>query len=112
MEKKRRSSEPSENNFWHDLEVESRNYLKYYSNEPLVEVRDKGNEVEILLEANGSRSNDISIEKLNPSSITVLLTYRGRRIRRKVDLPSKIKVKSHTIKVKNGVARIRLLISR
>jgi len=109
MRGKRGSNEPSGNNFGHDLEIEDDDLLAHYSNEPLVEVREKGSEIDILLEANGSRAGDVILERVNPTSINVSLIYRGRKIRRRVTLPSRAKVKSYLINVKNGVARIKLI---
>ena len=110
MTGKRGSNEPSGNEFKHDLEFED-DVLNNYSNEPLVEVRDRGSEIDILLEANGSRAGDVVLERINSLSINVSLIYRGRRIRRRVTLPSRTRIKSYLINVRNGVARIKLIMN-
>ncbi len=106
---KRGGNEPFGNKSGHDLEIEDDDMLSHYSNEPLVEVRDRGSEIDILLEANGSKAEDVVLERINSTSVNISLIYRGRKIRRKVSLPSRAKVKSYLINVKNGVARIKLI---
>jgi len=109
MKDRRGSNEPSSNDFMRDFEIDNDEVLNRYSSEPLIEVRDKGSEIDILIEANGSRTNDVVLERISSSSISLSLIYRGRKIRRKVTLPSRTRVGSYLINVRNGVARVKLL---
>jgi hypothetical protein len=90
--------------------VELDNYMRYgyLPNEPIIEVRDKGTEVDILVEANGSKEKDVLVEKISGASINISLVYKGRRIRKKVTVQHPPKLGKQLIRVKNGVALIRL----
>ncbi len=103
---KKRSEEPAT-----DFREEMRNYARYgrHPNEPMLEVRDKDHETYIIIEANGSRESDVVIDGISNTSLNISLVYKGRKIRKKVALPFTERIKSHSVKVRNGVAVIKLL---
>ncbi len=91
-----------------DVELDSYMRYGYLPNEPIIEVRDKGSEVDILVEANGSKEKDIVVERTSGASVSISLLYKGRKIRKKVAVQHIPKLGRQLIRVKNGVALIRL----
>ncbi len=105
MRKRYGREDPTEDaEFWE--EAEELTYYRYYVSEPMIEVRDEGQYVKVIMEASGSRKDDVSIDYLGNYLMDVSLKYRGRHIKRRVTLPVKVSSKDVKIKVKNGVAQI------
>jgi len=81
-------------------------YLKYTLYEPMVEVRDAGSCVKVLIEVSGSSQESVVVDFLTPKSIDVSVKYRGRLVKKRLDLPQPVKTSRYEVKVKNGVAQI------
>ncbi len=86
--------------------------FRYFVSEPMIEVRDEGDKIRILMEANGSRAKDVAVEVIKPKYLDVSLKYKGRHIRKRIELPAKVKASGHQIKIKNGVLQVILHKSR
>jgi len=80
--------------------------FRYFVSEPMIEVRDEGDNIRVLIEANGSRAKDISIEVIKPKYLDVSLKYKGRQIRKRIELPTKVESSGHQVKIKNGVLQV------
>ena len=91
-----------------DSEDDEPKTYKYSISEPMMDVREDDETVRIVIEASGSSESDVVIEKIRPHSVEITLKYRGRRLRKRVILPSKVKSDGYTVKVRNGVAQILL----
>jgi len=98
------NSRTEEEEFWEEFGEEYGLY-RYYSNEPLIDIRDEGAHVKVIMEASGSRENDIKIEKVASRYIDVSLKYKGRLVRKRIEIQNKVR-KAYLLKVKNGVAQI------
>ncbi len=94
--------------FWGEIELDEQNIPRYYLSEPMLEIRDEGDSVKILVEASGSREEDVVVERIRPYSVDISLKYKGRHIKKRIELPVRVRVSGYSIKVKNGVAQIYL----
>ena len=81
---------------------------RYNITEPMLDVRECDRKVKIIIEASGSGKDDVVIEKISPHSVEISLKYRGRKVRKHIVLPTKVKSEGYTVKVRNGVAQILL----
>ncbi|MCD6085017.1 MAG: hypothetical protein J7J20_05700, partial [Desulfurococcales archaeon] len=86
--------------------------FRYFVSEPMIEVRDEGDEIRVLMEANGSRARDVAVEVIRPKFLDVSLKYKGRHIRKRIELPTKVRSTGHQVKIKNGVLQVILHKSR
>ncbi|RLG88539.1 MAG: hypothetical protein DRO18_01220 [Thermoprotei archaeon] len=98
------NSSREEGEFWEEFSEEYGLY-RYYSNEPLIDVRDEGNRIKVIMEASGSKEKDIRIERVSSKYVDVSLKHKGRFIRKRIEIQSKIK-NAYLLKIKNGVAQI------
>jgi len=96
------------NEFWEGFD-DNYSLFRYFVSEPMIEVRDEGSRVKILMEASGSRERDVRVERVRSRTVDIVLKYKGRQIRKRVELPSKVRGSNYTVKVKNGVAQIILV---
>jgi HSP20 family molecular chaperone IbpA len=90
---------------WNEDSEELRGY-KFLAAEPLLEIRDEGRTIKILVEANGSREGDVVVERIRNRSVDLSLKFKGRAIRKRVELPVKVRSSGYMVKLKNGVAQI------
>ncbi|MCD6278842.1 MAG: hypothetical protein J7J11_04090, partial [Desulfurococcales archaeon] len=86
--------------------------FRYFVSEPMIEVRDEGDKIRVLMEANGSRARDVAVEVIRPKFLDVSLKYKGRHIRKRIELPTKVRSTGHQVKIKNGVLQVILHKSR
>ncbi len=93
-----------EEEFWEEFE-EGYSFYRYYSNEPLIDVRDEGNKIKVILEASGSRERDVRIERIASRYVDISLKHKGRLVRKRIEIQSRIK-NAYLLKIKNGVAQI------
>ncbi len=108
MTKKRRNDDDVFGNVWDDLSYEDLNIHHFVLSEPMLEVRDYGDVIKVLVEASGSEDGDVAIERIRTRSVDLVLKYKGRHIRKRIELPARVKPSGYAIKVKNGVAQILL----
>ncbi len=93
-------------NVWDDLDYEDLSLHHLILSEPMLEVRDCGDVIKVLVEASGSDTSDVVVEKIRTKSIDIVLKYKGRHIRKRVELPAKVRPTDYEIRLKNGVAQI------
>lgn len=100
----RRDPWSSEEEFWDGVQDELSS-IGMYATEPLMDIRDEGKVLKVIIEANGSKEKDIRIEKLGSRYLAISLKHRGTQIRKRIEVPTKIK-NAYLFKIKNGVAQI------
>ncbi len=106
MTRKHRKDDDFFSSVWDDLNYEDLTLHHYILSEPMLEVRDCGDTIKVLVEASGSEDGDVMIERVRLRTIDLVLKYKGRHIRKRVELPARVKPTGYIIKVKNGVAQI------
>ena len=103
-----RSNDPwnteDEGEFWEEFNQEYSLY-RYHSAEPMIDIRDEGHRVKIIMEASGSRAEDIKLEKVSSKYLDISLKHKGRFVRRRIEVTAKIK-RAYLLMIKNGVAQI------
>jgi len=108
----RRSSEQDEGvpwSLWDDEYYEGkRKGVRNYYAEPMMDVMVVGNEVKVYVEAPGSREEDVVVEDIKDSEIEVSIKFRGKYLRRRIELPTKVEGSNYVLEVRNGVAIIKL----
>jgi len=108
MTRKRRNDDDIFGNAWDDLSYDDLSLHHFVLSEPMLEIRDYGDTIKVLVEASGSEDGDVAIERIRTKSVDLVLKYKGRHIRKRIELPARVKPSGYAIKVKNGVAQILL----
>ncbi len=83
-------------------------YLKYSLYEPMVEVRDAGSYIKVFVEVSGSSQESVIVDFPTPKSVDLSVKYKGRLVKKRLELPQQVKTDEYEVKVKNGVAQITL----
>ena len=108
MVRKRRNDDDAFGNVWDDISYDDLGLHHFVLSEPMLEIRDYGDIIKVLVEASGSEDGDVAIERIRTKSLDLVLKYKGRHIRKRIELPTRVKPSDYAIKVKNGVAQILL----